>query len=128
MTAPLTSAKTMIWNALASFAIWRIGTNAMSTNMTAPVSVIACTGVPHLSWISVRDGGASWSRAIAKGYRDDDRIPALAVLISARTAAIMMAITPNRPSVASAAWIIGTAESLNRSGGVTPTMTTTMRT
>jgi hypothetical protein len=99
----LTIAKTTIWNALASFAMLSMGTKAIRASITPPVSVIDLAGVPHSSWISVRDSGARLSRAIAKGYRDDERIPALAVLTSASSAASTTAATPGPASDASAA-------------------------
>ena len=93
-TVLLTSPNTRIWNALASLAMSRIGTNAISTNSTAPVSVMEVTGVPNRSLTFERDGGASLSRLIANGYRDEERMPALAVETSARMAARMTMTTP----------------------------------
>jgi len=128
MTAPLTRANTTIWKALASFAISAMGTNAMRTSITAPVRVIARTGVPYFSWISVSDGAQDRRGPSRTGSARDERIPALAVLMRASTAAPMMANTLIGASDASAACIIRTSESLSRSGVVTPTMTTTMST
>lgn len=66
-TAGLISATTMIWKAMASFAISGIGTNAMSASSTTSVSVIEVTGVPKRWLIVERDGGANLSRLIANG-------------------------------------------------------------
>jgi len=59
--------KTRIWNALASLAISTIGTKAISSTNTAPVSVIDSDGVPNRSLTAANDSGTSPSRAIANG-------------------------------------------------------------
>jgi len=125
MSATLMRTNTRILNALASLAISMIGTNATIRSNTAPVSVIACIGVPKRSLTRVRDGGARLSRLIASGYRDDERMPALAVLTSAMSAAAMIARRPSPPSVCSAASAIGMFEPASSSLWTTPTMTTT---
>jgi hypothetical protein len=65
---------------------------------------------------------------MANGYRDDERMPALAVDTSARTAARTTAIDPAAPRVASAATATGVSDPATLPGSVTPTNTATIAT
>ncbi len=123
MSATLTSEKTRILNALASLASSKTGTNAMSASMMAPVKPMATVGVPNRSWTAESESGASESRLIANGNRDEDRTPAFAMLVSASTATPAMTRSPDSPRNCSAPTAIGVSESASTDGSEIPTTT-----
>lgn len=119
---------TSILNALPSFAMSPIGTFQMSRSVRPPVRRIAADGVSNRSLTCSRRSGAKLSRLIAKGYREAERMPALAVLTSARTAASTTVSTPTSGSVVAATSATGVCEPTISSPGAAPTMTTTTTT
>lgn len=84
--------------------------NSRARPMKTPVSGTEARSVPLRLETYPVQRGRSLSRASARGYREAERIPALAVVRKASKAAIVTAMYPSRPAVIPAVSATGAAE------------------
>ncbi len=127
-TARLSSENSSSWKADASFAMLATSSSTMAAAMRSEVSTIESVGVPKRPSRS-RLRGTSRSRAMASGYRDADRIPALPVDAKAAMAATTTRTTPSpagsQSKNAAAAVATGVRSSYSSAAGRMATMIVT---